>query len=45
MLQNRFPHKVNHEHHLYDPNKKELWRQVVKMIIVDDDGNIAVSHA
>lgn len=45
MLKNRFPHKVNPEHHIYDPNKKELWRQVVKMIIIDDDGKIAVSHA
>lgn len=45
MLKNRFPHKVNAEHIQHDPNEKHLWRHVVKMVVVDDEGNIAVSHA
>jgi lysyl-tRNA synthetase, class II len=44
-LDNRFPHKVNSEHISQNPNDKHLWRHVVKMVIVDDEGNIAVSHA
>jgi lysyl-tRNA synthetase class II len=45
MLKNRFPHKVNAEQIQHDPDQKHLWRHVVKMVIIDDDGNIAVSHA
>jgi len=45
MLKNRPPHKVNQSEQTFDPNEKHLRRHVVKMIIVDDDGNIAVSYA
>jgi lysyl-tRNA synthetase class II len=43
MLQNRFPHKVNKEHQTYNPSDKHLRRNIVKMIIVDEDGNIGTS--
>ncbi len=45
MLKNRPPHKVNQSHQTLDPNQKHLRRHVVKMVIVDDDGNIACSYA
>lgn len=45
MLKNRPPHKVNQSEQTLDPNAKELWRHVVKMVIVDDDGKIACSTA
>lgn len=45
MLKNRPPHKVNQSEQTLDPNEKHLWRHVVKMVIVDNDGNIAVSYA
>lgn len=45
MLKNRPPHKVNHSEQTFDPNAKELWRHVVKMVIVDNEGKIACSTA
>ncbi|HMY80978.1 MAG TPA: NUDIX domain-containing protein [Candidatus Absconditabacterales bacterium] len=45
MLKNRQPYKVNPSDQKFDPNQKELRRHVVKMVILDEDGNIAVSHA
>lgn len=45
MLKNRPPHKVNQSHQTLDPNQKHLWRHVVKMVIIDDEGNIACSYA
>lgn len=44
LLKNRAPHKVNQEYHAIDATVKTGWRQVVKTVIIDDDGKIAVAH-
>ncbi len=44
LLKNRAPHKVNQEHHSIDATVKTWWRQVVKTVIIDDDGKIAAAH-
>ncbi len=44
LLKNRAPHKVNQEHHSIDATVKTWWRQVVKTVIIDDDGKIAIAY-
>ena len=44
LLKNRAPHKVNQEYQQLSPEQKQLWRHIVKMVIVDDAGKIACNY-
>ena len=44
LLKNRVPHKVNKEFHALDATVKTWRRQIVKMVIINDEWNIIVSH-